>query len=120
MPHSLGILVVASAVAELVGLLFVAAILTGLQEAFPRPYMRSWSWSWLAGTVRSVGGILSATLPPMAPAARWTLSLVILLGYYAQVAWLLQGTLELARGDAARPGLRRLAFCVPVLLALAS
>jgi PAS domain S-box-containing protein len=120
MPHSLGPLVVAAAVADLVGLLFVTAILVGLQQAFPRHYMRSWSWSWLSATVRSAGGILAATLPPLAMAGRWTLTLVILLAYYLQITWLLVGTRELSSGEVAPPRLRRIAIYGPVLLALVS
>jgi PAS domain S-box-containing protein len=120
MPHSLGPLVVAAAVADLVGLLFVTAILVGLQQAFPRNHMRSWSWSWLAGTVRSTGGILAATLPPLAMAGRWTLTLLIVLAYYLQIAWLLVGSRELSSGEVAPLRLRRVAVHGPVLLAVAS
>jgi hypothetical protein len=77
-PHSLGPLLGAAAVADLVGLFLAAAILAGLQQAFPRPHLGSWSSSWLAGAFRVAGGILSATLPPpLAPPLRWTLSLIL-------------------------------------------
>jgi PAS domain S-box-containing protein len=120
MPHSLSASVIASAVADLVSLLFVAAILAGLQQAFPRPHMRSWSWSWLAGAVDVACGILAAILPPLGLPLRWTLTWGILFSEYSQAAWLLVGTLELTRATRAPPRFRRIALFVPAFLALAS
>ena len=120
MPHVLSPLVVAAAVANLVGSLLVAAIFAGLQRSFPRSYISAWSWSWLAGGVRVAAGVLSATLPPLAPASRVALTFTILAAGYLQAAWLLVGTHVAAQGAAAGPRLRRLAVLVPVLLSLGS
>jgi len=119
MPHSLGPVVIAATVAQLVGLLLVAAIFAGLRRSFPRPYVAAWSWSWLAGAVRAAAGVLVATLPGQ-PGARLGLTLVLLLAAYLQASWLLQGAHELRSGAPASPRRRRLAIAVPLLLSLAS
>ncbi len=120
MPHALGPIVVAAAVAELVGLLFLAAVLFGLQSVVPRRHTPAWATAWLAGAVAAGGGILSATLPPLPPVSRGVLTFALVLSQYLQAAWLLLGTVVLARGTPAEPRLRRAAVALPALLALGS
>lgn len=119
MPHALSPLVAAAAVADLVGTLLAAAILAGLYRAFPRPHLRSWSWSFVAGGVRTAGSITAAMLPPLAAEARLALSVTIGFAAWLQAAWLIAGARELARRAPAEPRLRRIAVLAPLLLALA-
>lgn len=119
MPHALSPLVAAAAVADLVGTLLAAAILAGLYRAFPRPHLRSWSWSFVAGGVRTAGSITAAMLPPLAAEARLVLSVAIGFAAWLQAAWLIAGARELARGAPAEPRLRRIGVLAPLLLALA-
>jgi len=65
--------VLAASIAEAMGALLVAAVAAGCLHAYPRPHLKPWAWSWLAGAAAvALTVFASSALPlshPTGPAA---------------------------------------------------
>ncbi|MEP6730036.1 MAG: EAL domain-containing protein [bacterium] len=86
--------------------ILIAFVLGGLLRRYWRPFLRHWTWSWLALAVHTGGGassILLGTWLPITDPLRFALALAAGIAGYLQIAWLLLGTTELASGRALPP-----------------
>jgi PAS domain S-box-containing protein len=119
MPHSLSPLVIAAPIAQIVGLLFVAAVMLGVQQAFPRAHTRAWGLAWLAGSVWVGAGTLRAIMVGGPTTLGWVLAFLLVLGMYLQAAWLVLGTRLLRQGPVDRR-LWAASVALPLLLAAGS
>ncbi|MBA3672603.1 MAG: EAL domain-containing protein [Gemmatimonadaceae bacterium] len=82
--------------------LLIAAVFSGLHRRYWRPFLRHWTWSWLALAAHAAGGagaLLLATVRPINDPVRFTLALVAGVAGYLQIVWLLLGTAELTTGS---------------------
>ena len=99
--------------------ILIAVVLGGLLRRYWRPFLRHWTWSWMALAAHAgVGGaaVLLATWFPIDNPIRFALALVAGIAGYLQIAWLLLGTAELTFGKTFPPRTtRRLAAAVVVL-----
>ncbi|MEO6526553.1 MAG: EAL domain-containing protein [Gemmatimonadaceae bacterium] len=81
--------------------LLIACVFFGLHRRYWRPFLRHWTWSWVALGIytacSATARIVGVTRPITDPIH---ISLAILSGIsgYLQIAWLLLGTAELASG----------------------
>jgi diguanylate cyclase (GGDEF)-like protein len=81
--------------------ILIAFVLGGLLRRYWRPFLRHWTWSWLALAVHTGCGasaILIGSWLPINHPLRFTLALAAGIAGYLQIAWLLLGTAELASG----------------------
>src|SRR5262245_60474971 len=73
LPHTMDAVVLAASIAEAMGALLVAAVAAGCLHAYPRPHLKPWAWSWLAGAAAvALTVFASSALPlshPTGPAA---------------------------------------------------
>ena len=90
--------------------ILIALVLGGLLRRYWRPFLRHWTWSWVALSVQAGAGGSAVVL------AQWRaiddplrLSLAVASGIagYLQIAWLLLGTSELTSGRALPPRVTR-------------
>jgi len=120
---SSALVLVTSNVAQALGAVVLAIVLTAFHRHYQRSYLRAWAWSWWAFCVSVLAGsaalYLVGRLPPAAPARLLASSLSLVAGY-CQVAWLLFGTYE---GVSERPlssRFQRRVLAALVVLALGS
>ena len=96
------VVVLATFAVQAVGALLSGAIFLGFSRHYQRGYLLHWTRSWFALAVHLIyGGLalaLSQTLPVASPAVIGV-SLLAAVAGYVQVAWLLFGTWELAKGQ---------------------
>ncbi|HTQ80832.1 MAG TPA: EAL domain-containing protein [Thermoanaerobaculia bacterium] len=96
--------------AQATSAVILAVVLLGFYRTYRREYLLDWAWSWWAACVFLCGGGLAVYLaehqPDSAPAAVLLSSISIVAGHW-QVAWLLFGTGEVARGRMVGQRLRR-------------
>lgn len=81
--------------------LLVAAVFGWLHSRYWRPFLRHWTWSWVALAVHAGAGgaaIAFSLWRPVDDPTRFVLALASGVGGYLQVAWLLLGTVELTTG----------------------
>lgn len=79
----------------------IALVLGGLLRQYWRPFLRHWTWSWVALSVYAGAGASALVLAqwrPIDDPLRLSLALAAGVGGYLQIAWLLLGTSELAFG----------------------
>ncbi len=85
---------------QIAGALVFAFVLRSFQQREGRPYLRFWTWSWLAFIVYTAGAVASRLIAssqaPTTP-TRIALSVVSLGAGYLQVTWLLLGTYEFSK-----------------------
>ena len=83
--------------------ILIAFVLGGLLRRYWRPFLRHWTWSWLALAIHTAGGagaIVLGIWRPTNDPLRFSLALVAGIAGYLQIAWLLLGTAELASARA--------------------
>ena len=83
--------------------ILIAFVLGGLLRRYWRPFLRHWTWSWLALAIHTAGGagaIVLGIWRPINDPLRFSLALVAGIAGYLQIAWLLLGTAELASARA--------------------
>jgi signal transduction histidine kinase len=119
MPHGLSPVVIASAVAELVGFSFAAAVLLGLHGSFPRPHLRAWSRAFAAAALAVLAGMAYAALHPVPAPARMAYTFGVVLLLLAQAGLSAEGARSLS-GRPVAPRLHRSAVAAALLLALAA
>ena len=81
--------------------LLIAAVFYGLHRRYWRPFLRHWTWSWLAlaayALCAAVARIVGVDRPLDDP-VRTVLAVMSSVSGYLQIAWLLLGTVELTTG----------------------
>jgi diguanylate cyclase (GGDEF)-like protein len=100
-----GLMVYATTLAQAALGLILAIILLSFHRHYRRGYLLHWSWSWLALAIHQTGGILGLYLSGELAAAhplRVSLTAISQAAGYLQVAWLLFGVIEFARGRPVR------------------
>ncbi len=111
-------LTVAGLLVQSAAALLVAAVFGGLHRRYWRPFLRHWTWSWLALAVHAGMGatavVLAATRPINDP-VRFALALVAGVAGYLQITWLLLGTRELTGRSLGTRENRRLVAAVVAL-----
>ena len=93
--------VVATFIVQAIGAALLALVLLGFYRHYRRDYLIHWSWSWWALCVYMLGWVFRYYLS--SHLAEWhtlrTVTFSICMGAgYLQVAWMMFGTYELARG----------------------
>jgi diguanylate cyclase (GGDEF)-like protein len=87
--------------AQAAGAVVLALLFSGFRTQYHRDYLHHWSRSFWAMAVYLIGSALAvftAFLPGQNPVLRVVLAALYLSAAYLQVAWLLVGTWEMARG----------------------
>ena len=99
--------------------LIIACVFVGLQRRYWRPFLRHWTWSWLAlaayaalsAASRLIGIDHAIDYPP-----RLVVAMLSGVAGYLQIVWLLLGTFELTRGSSLKSvTVRRLVVAGAVL-----
>jgi diguanylate cyclase (GGDEF)-like protein len=98
-------LTVASLLVQSGAALTIACVFVGLQRRYWRPFLRHWTWSWLAlaaytalsAVARLIGVNHAIDYPP-----HIAVSMLSGVAGYLQLAWLLLGTYELTKGASFR------------------
>src|SRR5437870_2371958 len=96
-------LTVSGLFAESAVAILIALVFSGLLRRYWRPYLRHWTWSWIALAVHAASGASAITLSlwlPITNPLRLSLALIAGVAGYLQIACLLLGTIELTRGNA--------------------
>lgn len=95
-------------VVQSVTAVFIAIVFGELHRRYWRPFLRHWTWSWIALTIHTGAGAtaLGASRPIDDP-VRFSLALVAGVAGYLQIVWLLLGTMELTTGISVQPKRRR-------------
>jgi diguanylate cyclase (GGDEF)-like protein len=92
---------VAGACIQAVAAILIASIFVSLHRRYWRPFLRHWTWSWLAlaafSSFSAASRLMAATHPIDHP-LRMTLSVLMGVTGYLQIAWLVLGTAELTAG----------------------
>ncbi|MDB4884160.1 MAG: hypothetical protein JWL95_2926 [Gemmatimonadetes bacterium] len=81
--------------------LLIACVFVGLHRRYWRPFLRHWTWSWLALAVYtscSAASRIVGVSRPINDPIHITLAVLSGISGYLQIAWLLLGTAELSSG----------------------
>ncbi len=111
-----------SNLAQAVGAIVLAVVLTGFYRTYGRHYLLTWAWSWWAFCIAQVGGAVALLLAysslGVSMPLRLAISLLWLVAGYWQAALLLFGTWEVVKGKELPGRLRTAVLAALVLLAL--
>jgi diguanylate cyclase (GGDEF)-like protein len=112
-------LTVAGLLAESGVAVLIASVFFGLLRRYWRPYLRHWTFSWLALAVHAATGATAIALSPwfaINDPLRFTLALIAGVAGYLQIAWLLLGTAELtSRGAVSQRAVRAILATLTVV-----
>jgi two-component system, LuxR family, sensor kinase FixL len=89
--------------AQLAAILLLSLVLLAFYRLYRRPYLLYWGLSWLALAAYFLGGTATAFWAALFPSdhpARISLAVLILVGGYWQIVWLLIGLAEFVTGRA--------------------